>query len=198
MKRTLLFICISFITSSLCAQTGFGLKAGANFSNLKFSNKSYSTSNLLGAHLGAFYNRSLDEKAALQGEILFSTEGNKWKSSNTTGIINETQVRIPVLLQYKFAENIYAEAGPQYSLLLSIKQGRNGGEKEDIKKFYKSGTFGFGVGAGYIFSGNLSGLRAGVRYNGDFSKINSDEVGGNDLKNRVIQLSLMYLLSHNK
>lgn len=192
MKRTLLIICISFLISPLFAQTDFGLKAGANFSNLNFSNKKYSTSFILGVHAGAFYNYNIAEKAAIQGELLFSTEGNKWKTTSTTARVNETQVRIPILLQYHLAENIYAEAGPQYSLLLAISQTRDGEEKENIKEYYKTGTFGFGIGAGYMFTGNLEGLRAGLRYNGDFSKINSEDVGGNDLKNRVIQLSFMY------
>lgn len=199
MKRALLIICISFTTSSLFAQAGFGLKAGVNYSHLQFSKKSYSTSAVLGFHVGAFYNHPLTTKAALQGEVQFSTEGNKWTSGsgNTTGVIDETQIRIPLLLQYNVAENIYIEAGPQYSLLLSIKQTIEDEEKEDISEAYKTGTFGYALGAGYIFKGNLTGLRAGLRYNGDFSKINSDDVGGSDLKNSLIQLTFMYSLSKN-
>lgn len=195
MKRIFFVICISLITCSLYAQPGFGLKAGANLSNLKFSNKTYTTSSILGAHAGIFYNHGLGDKAALQGEIVFSTEGNKWKTNTTTGKVKESQVRVPVLFQYSFSENMYAEAGPQYSLLLSIKQSVNGGSYNDIKEFYKTGTFGYVFGAGYKFNGSLCGLRAGLRYNGDFSKINSANVGGNDLKNSLIQLTFMYTLS---
>lgn len=198
MKKAILFFCICLLTNSAFAQSGFGLKAGANFSNLKFSNASYSTKTVVGVHAGVFYQASIGKKAALQPEVFFSTEGNKWKTTTTTGVVYESQVRVPLLLQYKIIAGFYAEAGPQYSLLVSIKQSRNGGEKEDIREFYKLGTFGYAFGAGYGFKGKLSALRAGLRYNGDFSRINNQDVGGNDLKNRMLQLSIMYRFSKNK
>ena len=195
MKSVLLFCCIGLFTLPVFSQSGFGVKAGANFSQLKFSNKAYTTSTIVGIHAGLFYKIGFSKKAAVQPEIYYSSEGNKWKASSTTGEISESQVRIPLLFQYYITESVYVEAGPQYSLLISIKQSRNGGEKEDIRDFYKPGAAGYAFGAGYRFPGNLSGLRAGIRFNGDFSRINNEDVGGNDLKNSLLQLTLMYSLS---
>jgi predicted porin len=197
MKKTFLFCCIGLFTLPVFSQSGFGLKAGLNFSNLKFSNRSYTTSPVAGVHAGVFYKIAINEKAGIQPEICYSSEGNTWKTNNTPGKISESLVRVPILFQYNIAGGFYAEAGPQYSLLVSIKQSRNGGEAEDIKEFYKTGTPGYALGAGYRFSGNVAGLRAGIRFNGDFSKINKNVVGGNDLKNNLWQLTLTYSLSKN-
>ncbi len=195
MKSVLLFCCIGLFSLPVFSQSGFGLKAGANFSHLKFSNKDYTTSTVVGIHAGLFYKIGFNKKAAVQPEIYYSSEGNKWKAGSTIGKINESQVRIPVLFQYYITDRVYAEAGPQYSILISIKQSRNGGEKEDLRDLYKLGTAGYAFGAGYKFPGNLSGLRAGIRFNGDFSRINNEDVGGNDLRNSLLQLTFMYSLS---
>ncbi len=198
MKQFILTICIAITGNALYAQSGFGAKAGANFSKLQFSSKNYSTKSVVGVHAGLFYKIGIGEKAGIQPEINFSTEGNKWSTTTTTGKVYESQVRVPIVFQYSVFKGIYVEAGPQYSLLVSIKQSKNGGDKEDIREFYKLGNFGYAFGAGFRFPGNLSGLRAGLRYNGDFSKINSEPVGGGELKNSVVQVSVMYSFSKKK
>ncbi len=194
MKSVLLFCCIGLFTLPVFSQSGFGLKAGANFSHQNFSDKT-PTSSIVGIHAGLFYKIGIDKKAGVQPEIYYSSEGDKWKGNTSTGKINISQVRVPVLFQYYIADGFYAEAGPQYNFLISIKESVNGGKKEDIKDSYKLGTAGYALGAGYSFPGKLAGLRAGIRFNGDFSKMNKTRIGGGDLRNSLLQLTFMYSLS---
>lgn len=125
---------------------------------------------------------AINEKFADQPELLFSSGGTKWSYNYTYSPNDRSEMRsslaapsyefsrkiktnyitLPVMLQYKIIANFYVEAGPQYNFLLSIKESVDGGSDEDIKEYYKTGTFGFGVGVGYDLSAFVPGLKVGV------------------------------------
>tara|TARA_R110000850_G_scaffold277086_1_gene422374 strand:- start:106920 stop:107531 length:612 start_codon:yes stop_codon:yes gene_type:complete len=197
--KSLKFVCsiialsFSFLVQSQEFQ--FGAKGGINIASISFSDSDYSTSSVIGVHVGAFGKFSIDEKLAIQPELFFSTGGNTWSISNVEGEINTTHLTLPVLLQYSITDALYAEAGPQYSFLLSIKQSINDGESEDIKEFYKSGAFGLGIGIGYNLESLVSGLSANVRYTTDLTDINDVEVDAGSLKSNMFQIGLAYTFS---
>lgn len=196
MKRTILLLAFCFLSHLLAAQFSFGIKGGANVASIAFSNSDYDTKPTIGFHLGAFGVYELAENMAIRPELYFSTEGNNWTfRSGEEGRIRSNLIRIPVLFQYRVTEKLVLEAGPQYNLLLSIRQSINEGEFEDIQEFYKPGVLGYAIGASYDLATLLQGLSAGIRYNGDFSSMNDISVGGETLNNSVIQLSFAYLLS---
>lgn len=196
MKRIqLLFTFLAFATI-LQAQISFGPKIGLNFATISFSNKNYTTSGVTGFEAGGFANYAMN-KLALQAEVFYSAEGNKWnyKSTNTDGKIKTSQLRIPVLVQYQIAKNLFAEAGPQYTYFLGMKQTAMG-QTHSIKELYKSGSIGLAAGIGYDFEKNLPGLKAGLRYNTELAKINKASVGGGELRPSLLALSLFYTLHH--
>lgn len=192
---SLLFLCLAF-AGFLQAQISFGPKLGLNYAGLSFSNNEYTTSRVVGFQAGGFINYALN-KLALQAEVSYSTEGNKWtfKSLNSDGKIKTSQLRIPLLIQYQFTKNFFVEAGPQYTHFLSMKQ-TVGGQTYSIKQFYKHGSVGAAAGIGYSFQRNGKGVAAGLRYSFEFAKINNASVGGGDVKPSLLSLSLFYTLPH--
>lgn len=192
----------------------YGAKAGVNIANLN-PKDDFTFKSLLGVHVGVFGNYAINEKFAIQPELFFSTGGGKWKYNYTTnptvgvemrsssaavaydvtGEIKTSSITLPVMLQYKIIDAFYVEVGPQYNFLLSIKESINGGEDDDIKDSYKTGTFGFGIGVGYDLSAFAPGLKVGLRYSGDLSEMNNEEIGAGSLKSNMFQVGVTYAFS---
>lgn len=209
--KILLIVCVLCAPFTTIAQDfAYGLKAGLNISSLKFENSDYSTKSSLGVNLGVFGNLAISEKFAIQPELLFSTGASTYTYNplNTVGDasvarrmagsveveaeINTSHLSLPVMLQYKITNALYIEAGPQYNLLLSIKENYDGNGNEDIKEYYKSGTFGVGVGVGYDIASLVNGLKVGLRYTRDISEMNKEELQGGNLKSSMFQIGLAY------
>lgn len=205
-----LFIVFSFIiaTASVAnAQSGLGIRVGANLSNVEgdFQNEDL-FENKLGFHAGLTYNIPIvGEFFSVQPELLYSNKGYKnGEEEYTIPLINDTYRRegktnmnyldLPILAKIK-AGPIYFEAGPQASYLLSVNNEtelyRNDElqssetsevDRDDMKKF----EIGYAAGLGLTTS---KGLSIGVRYNGsfnDFGDFNPDDYEGdigNDLSN---------------
>lgn len=207
--------CIFSLSFAVNAQDfTYGAKAGLNIAKLKFSDNT-DLESLLGVHIGLFGNYAVTEKFAIQPELFFSTGGTKWSYSyinasnnaevemrSSMGAVNEVSgkiktsyITLPVMLQYKIINHLYVEAGPQYNFLLSIKESVDGGSDEDIKEYYKTGTFAFGVGVGYDLSTFAPGLKVGVRYTGDLSDMNKEEVGAGNIKSNMFQVGVTYAFS---
>ncbi len=198
-KKLLLILgfTISGFTFLNAQSVKYGAKAGVNIANISFSTETYKDKPIIGIHIGGFGNYAINDKLAVQTELLFSTEGNKWDGGlGYNGKTKLTQIRIPILIQYILINNLSLEGGLQYGLLLSAKQTSSIDNQVDIKEYYKSGNLGYAIGVGYDLSDLVTGLKAGLRYNGDFSKLNNaDDLGGGDLKNSVIQISFSYNFS---
>jgi len=196
MKHIFLILAFLAISNFSMGQVSYGIKGGLNVASLSFSNDTYTTSQRIGYLFGAFGNYSLAESLSLQAELLYSSEGNNWNFQNDAeGVIRHNQLRIPVLVKYKIGEKLFIEAGPQYSFLLSIDQSIDNGDFDDISDFYKSGLLGYAIGASYDLGSLLSGLAAGIRYNGAFGRINSAPVDAIDVNSQVLQLAVSYTLS---
>jgi Outer membrane protein beta-barrel domain len=185
MKKLLLSLTIALISFATAqAQSGLGVRGGANFSNLSGDLKDESRyENKVGFHAGLTYNIPIvDQFFSIQPELLYSNKGFKYEdtqlelptgSFRREGNMNYNYLELPVLARIK-AGPIYFEAGPQASYLLSvnnnIKEYVNNErtssatteiDKGDIKDF----ELGYAAGIG-ITSGMLS---VGVRYNGSFT-----------------------------
>jgi Outer membrane protein beta-barrel domain len=192
----------------------FGLKAGANLSNLagdltnedRYENK-------LGFHGGAMLNIGLldDGFLSVQPEVLFSQKGFQFADTEFNLLGNKFKfegertynyIDVPVLLKVK-ASNLYFEAGPQYSYLLKVKddsrsslngntyQSTNGTQNLDN---VNRNEIGYAAGLGYQSEG---GLMLGLRYNGSFTDFAKDGYADSDLRNArnsVFQASVGYLL----
>ena len=200
-----------------------GFRAGANYSNLAGNVNNQSTyNNKVGFLGGVMLNVPLagDNFISLQPEVLYSQKGFENKPTEFTGLLGAKQKRegsvnynyldVPVLLKLN-AGGFIAEAGPQYSYLLSASNQTKttttssfGGtptttesqDKNDVSGLNRN-ELGYVAGVGYQAD---NGLILNLRYNGglsDFVKGNNSTYFNGDLKNArhsAFQLSLGYLI----
>lgn len=175
------------------AQLSYGVRAGLNVSKISFSNDDFKTKFQPGFSAGLYGKYALNKTMSVQVETFFSREGTKEQrvSSGTKGNINKSYVQIPVLFQYKFVKGLYAEAGPQFGILVASKE-KYGNGNNDIKANYKPVDIRVPIGVGYDLNDMIKGLSVDLRYSFSLSKINKVAVGGGNLKNQVIGLSAFY------
>lgn len=197
MKKVILGFAFIAAVASVKAQDAasgptFGVKAGANFANLKFTSGDEDESGdmKVGVHAGGFVNVPIGETFAFQPELLFSMEGAKEEESGVEAKVSLNYINVPLLLQYT-SSGFFAETGPQIGFLMSAKskaefQGQE--EEEDIKDNLKSTAFSWAVGLGYK---TQSGFGFGARYNLGLSNIADTESGDDSkIKSNVIQVSI--------
>jgi len=140
-KTILLIVMITFMATIISAQENssdlrnnikFGLKAGANLSNVYDSkDQEFHADFKVGFAGGAFLAIPIGKYIGIQPEVLFSQKG--YKASGTfltipyefTHITN--YIDIPLLLAIKPSPFLTLLAGPQYSLLVKQKDVFTGG-----------------------------------------------------------------------
>lgn len=190
---SLLFICL---TSAASAQWQFGARLGPNFSTISFTSDGYSTGYVPGLALGGFARYALTDDIDLQGGLLFSFEGNSWtfEPLDRDGKIRSSQIRVPLLLQYKISEQFFVSGGPQARLLLNMTQKIEGADKTNLTDFYKRLTPAFQIGGGYRFGGNMTGLDIDIHYFSDLSSLAKESVDGGKLRGSGILLTLGWVL----
>lgn len=177
--------------------TKFGVKAGANFSNIikDDGNNSFKTDYLVGYHAGVTLDIKLLDNLAFTPEALYSTKG--YKSTSTFGEFTQTThfIDIPILASVKLGGGLNLVAGPQVSFLMSTKNTFETGfgtaqqkiVEDDSDRFRKSLVGGV-VGFRYDFS-NRIGLNG--RYAIDFQKNNENGTSQTpEYKNQVFQVGL--------
>jgi opacity protein-like surface antigen len=197
MKKVFLIVVVTLLgLGNLSAQeVKFGAKIGLNSSNLRgdmdFDSK-------IGFNVGAFAEISLLDKFIFQPELLFSTQGAKFETSdaNAAVSIKVNYLNIPLMLKYGVTDKLFLEFGPQLGFLLSGKSkfevtygGETDSEEEDIKDSSKSFDFGLNFGASFDVAENIM---IGARYNLGVSNINDDDRDDDKAQNAVFYLSLGY------
>jgi hypothetical protein len=184
MKKIILFTVVFLMSHVLFAQhASFGLKAGANFSNLWI--KDNSTKYRTGLHVGALSHIHLSHKWAIQPELLYSQQGGKRTISNVENNIHVNYINIPVLFQRMFDDGFRLEAGPQIGFLVNAKI-KSGSNETDVKSSFKSVDFSFPIGIGYL---TKSGLGFDGRWVPGFSDIQKTGVS---TANNVFQFGIFY------
>ncbi len=175
----------------------FGVKAGANFSNIikDDGNNSFKTDYLVGYHAGITLDIKLTNNLAFTPEALYSTKG--YKSTTAVGEFTQAThfIDIPILASVKLGGGLNLVAGPQVSFLMSTKNTFETGFgtaqqqiiEDDADRFKKSLVGGV-VGFRYDFSNKL-GLNG--RYALDFQKNNENGTSQTpEYKNQVFQVGL--------
>ena len=226
MKKSAFLIGALFVTAAVSSAQAqdvrFGFRAGANYSNLAGNIKNEATyNNKIGFLGGVIVNVPVVENFfSVQPEILYSQKGFENKPTEFTNILGGKQKRegnvnynyldVPVLLKIN-AGGFIAEAGPQYSYLLSSSNETKttttpalGGtpttvearDKNDVSGLNRN-ELGYVAGVGYQAD---NGLSLSLRYTGafsDFVKSDDNSYFNGDLKNArhsAFQLSLGYLI----
>ena len=209
------------ISSAQAQDIRFGLRAGANYSNLSGNIKNEDTyNNKVGFLGGVMLNVPLlaDDLLSIQPEILYSQKGFENKPTEFSSVlgkqkregnVNYNYIDVPLLLKFK-ALGFVAEAGPQYSYLLSSNNETKTTttpavgsptvsetkDKNDVSGLNRN-ELGYLAGVGYEAT---NGLSLNLRYTGafsDFVKSDNSTYFNGDLKNArhsAFQLSLGYLI----
>ncbi len=126
MKTKLLILAIFCITgnAAFSQRLSIGFKGGANIN--KITGKSFSDQFTFGYHLGGFFAVRINNKFAVQPEILFN-QINMDTSGSFSSVYKFNQVdkiqlkylSIPILLNYKPVKYITLQAGPQFGVLMN-------------------------------------------------------------------------------
>lgn len=160
----------------------FGVKGGLNFANLSGD---FNGDGVTSFHVGALAEFKLNEKFAVQPEILVSGQGSDFGEGGFNSMLKLTYLNVPIMAKYYVIEKLSLEAGPQIGFLLSAKN-----ESLDVKDSFKSIDFGLNFGAGYDITEHFF---AGIRYNVGLANI-ADISDNSDFKghNGVFSVSVGY------
>ena len=199
MKKALIVILLSVFSVPL-AQAQFGVKGGLNVAELK-GREGESASYKAFYHVGVFYQANLLGPLAIQPEVQYSVAGGNLKSAFTNYDSELHYLTVPVLAKVTVGP-VFAEAGPQFGVLLSANQSGRlqvglapdgtpayGNESRPATGSFKRGDFSIVGGVGLKLAGNFSlggRLVAGLNDINDAKNLS----GINDprLQNRVFQV----------
>jgi hypothetical protein len=163
----------------------FGAKGGLNISSasidLDTSNiggSTYNIKTIFGPQFGVFLEYSINEKLKIQPELLFSRQGFKINYRDGGHVeINDSYklsyLSIPLNAKYNVYDNIYVEAGMNFSVLLGGKREYDyfydsSGTQNDFSEeetedlsgdIINGGDVGLNIGANYEYKDFLFGVR---------------------------------------
>ena len=186
MKKIFILAIALFVTGVANAQSTdqpirFGIKAGANFSNIikDDGNNDFKTDYLTGFHAGVTVDIKLLENLAFTPEVVYSTKG--YKLTSNVGEFTQTThfIEVPILASIRLAGGLNLVAGPQVSFLLSTNNKFENGfgsvqqqTVEDESDRFKKSLVGGVIGFRYDFNNRL-GING--RYALDFQKNNENK-----------------------
>jgi len=131
-----------------------GIKAGANMQTVTGTNawkSNYNPGIVAGAFVGVTKN-----KLGVQGEVLVRSAKFDVSSGFGGGTIKSVSLDVPVLLEYRLVSRLWIQLGPQFSSMMSAKNGSN-----DVKNNFNTSEFSGVLG----LQANLPlHLTAGARY----------------------------------
>jgi len=150
------------------------------------SNSAEGATSITSFHLGGFAQFAINDKFAVQPELLYSAQGAKYTFFGLSTTANLNYINIPVMAKYKVADAFSIEAGPQLGFLMSATLA-----SIDYKDQCNSTDFGFNLGAGYDLNETMS---LGLRYTMGLTNVEKDVPGepSTNSKNSNIQLSFGY------
>lgn len=184
MKKLVLLSIVLCVVTGINAQIRFGVKAGANYSNLYTSGSSQGLNSdqykgRFSYHFGGIMEYSLSDMFAIQPELMYVNQGANMKNSNSFGMkdghVTLNSLQLPVNLKASFntggKAKLFVYAGPYvgYNIYGKVK-GKIDGATTD-QELYSKGSkmkrwdYGVGVGAGVevnkftIGIGNQFGLQ---------------------------------------
>lgn len=177
----------------------FSIKAGLNVSDINNGASGTDMKAKTGIYAGVTANIPVSEEFSIQPELIYNQMGAKTNLYDFGSIIGNVStttkldyISLPVMLQYNLPSNIYLELGPEFSYLVSAKQGLSSSvisPSTDINMDYLNRlNVGAGFGAGYNFNKNI-GINArytlgltGLGKNGNVTDYFLDSAKNNNLQ----------------
>jgi hypothetical protein len=194
MRKIFFITALVLLAVAVNAQATFGLKAGANFSSLKFTgDESENMDTKIGLNIGGLANIPISDMFSVQPELVYSMEGAKEEEDDVEIKINLNYINVPVLLQYN-SSGFFAETGPQIGFLTGAKTKVEFDDEEveeDIKDELEGINLSWAIGLGYKLP---SGFGFNARYNLGLSNIAKDGTDDDKLKVNTIQIGIFYTL----
>lgn len=175
MKKLAFVLLAGFSFATAHAQLAFGIKGGANISNVNGSDVS-GTNSLVGFNAGVYLMLPVAHHVSIQPELVYSGQGFKETSSGVTTTQHENYINIPVLLKVHFA-GLFAETGPQVGFLTTAKASSQGVSVDD-KAGFNSADFSWVLGAGVKIP--TTPISIDARYNFGLSNIINNGSSGGD------------------
>lgn len=192
MKNIFLLSVLLSMSFFLANGQEFGIKAGLNVATLNREVDVTDYNSKIGFHAGGLAHLHINSNFAIQPEVVYSSQGTKWKNAGTETKLNLGYINVPVLLQYMFSNGFRLQTGPQAGFLISAESKVNDAEV-NVKDGYKTFDFSWVGGIGYLSS---VGLGVDARYNLGLTDIIENNT--NDANNRVFQVGLFYQFGHHK
>lgn len=185
MKKQFLFACLFFFSFTIIAeaQIRFGAKAGGNYTNLRLVHRE--SQSRVGAQVGALALIPIDNNDMfyVQPEVVYSMQGEYWKTRNVTHNIFLNYINVPIMAKFyvsNLEDEFFLEAGPQFGFKIGEDVGSLEAENQEFK------SFDFSVGLGFGYSVNRD-LEFNLRYN--YGLMDSVENDAENNQNNTSQLS---------
>ena len=188
MKKISLVLTALALGTMSFAQVQFGLKGGLNLAELDDEVAPNQTEMRTAYHFGALAHIHINNRFAIQPEVVYSAQGTKYTIPNYRGVQKLSYVNVPVLAQFMLGTGFRIQTGPQVGVLVNAKFEPEGSNLEvSNDDSYDNADFAWTFGVSYVLPVNL-GIDA--RYNLGLNNIQKNL--NTDIKNRVWQFGLFY------
>ncbi|KPQ15611.1 MAG: PorT family outer membrane secretin [Algoriphagus marincola HL-49] len=187
MKKLFVIILLAgFSLPAFSQNSGFGIKAGVNNSDIKFETEEFFTwHSYTGYHVGIFARLDLGG-LLIQPELLFTQTGGEFVSndlgSNGSERFNANfnRLDIPLMFGVKMFKLIRLQAGPVASINVNSNLENSIGTVTDVD--FKQATLGYQAGLGL----DIGNLFIDAKYEGGLSKV-TGQIAGFETDNRLNQ-----------
>jgi hypothetical protein len=191
-RKTVGFILVMIVSIEAESQSlRFGLKGGVQISDVVLANfvntdieSDYKIKG--GIHFGAYSSAPINDRFALDAELLYTNKG-----TNAGERINLHYINIPFLLRYQLSEKFSAAVGPEFGYLFSARSAHG-----DVSNTWNN-KLDFGLDADALLAINKK-IGLGLRYFAGFSSVidTRRSTTGETVKyqNRALLVSMYFLV----
>ncbi len=197
MKKVFLMIAAALVGFSAMAQVQFGVKVGFDMTNFWGEGAEHGMKPSYQA--GALLEFKVSDRFAISPEVVFASQGGKFKISPTymgwslsqfgvkdiTATYYTNYINVPVMLKFYATPSFAIDFGPQVGFNVYSKASVSDGDESltiGLKDMTKTVDFGLGLGATYSLSDNAF---VQARYTLGLTKV----FDGDESKNGNIQLA---------
>lgn len=187
-KVSLILSLILFTVLTSQAQVRFGAKIGANIANMSISQGGLNVtpSSIFGFHIGGLLEYDVNDKVAIQPNLLYSQKGYSSTISGISAGLKLNYLELPINVLYRANEKLFLGGGPSFAYALSGKEKitMNGTSIEADAEFGNNDGYnrfdaglnlivGYEVAPSYVISANYTFGLTSTFYDTSFSGQNT-------------------------